>query len=195
MNKILTEPNEWQKVDDRNGLLFGWYTNNFLDELKKWDVSNWDVLELGCGASTLWWGKMCKYLDSYENNKDWYDIVKEGLNELKLNVNFSFADDFVSVLNTGKKYDCIIVDGDYRTECMKAINENNLKKGGIVILDNFEYIPEIQEHYLYRTNKMFVYPQDNHYFWRTAYWTIENFEDISDNHELNSKKQKERLCK
>ena len=73
---------------------------------------------------------------------------------------------------------------------MSYISENNLKFGGIVILDNFEFIPHITESNLFRTNRLNVYPQPHHYFWRTAYWKIENFEHISDNHTENSKNQK-----
>ena len=198
MDNLLKVPNEWQNIDERNGMLFPWYTNQFLEELKKWDVSNWNVLELGSGASTLWWGKMAKSVDSVENNPEWYEMVKSGLQELDIKVNYTLTEDFISIINSGKQYDCIIVDGDnpnYRGECMKAITEKSIRSGGIVILDNFEFIPDIQEYFTFRTNKMFVYPQQNHYFWRTAYWEIENFEDITDNHELNSKKQKDRLCR
>jgi predicted O-methyltransferase YrrM len=193
MNKLLTEPNEWQYIDKRNGLLFAWYTKTFLDELKNWDVSNWNVLELGSGASTLWWGKMAKSVVSIEDNSEWYEYVKEGIEELNLkNVSYHYSpiEEMLKFLKDGKRYDCIIVDGELREQCMNLISENNLKFGGIVILDNFEFIPHITESNLFRTNRLNVYPQPHHYFWRTAYWKIENFEHISDNHTENSKNQK-----
>jgi predicted O-methyltransferase YrrM len=196
MNNLLTVPNEWQQIDPKTKLLYAWYTDTFIEELKKWKIKNWDVLEIGSGASTLWWGKNVKSLDSYEDNQEWFDIVKEGIDELKLKVNYNYTNNYLDALKTDKKYDCIIIDGGHRDLIIKTLIENIhlFKKGGILILDNLEFIPTIMELDYLRTNKMFVYPQTNHYFWRTAYWKLENFERLTDNHEYNSFKQKERRC-
>jgi predicted O-methyltransferase YrrM len=195
MKEILSKPNEWQYIDEESNLLHCWYTKNFLDVLKTFDLSNKKVLELGGGASTLWWANKCNSLISVEDNEEWYNIVLEGLKEKSLLSNTKFTkannlEDYTKFLLNGETFDVIIVDGSYRLECMKLISESNLNNNGIVILDNFEYMPEVMELPLFRTNTLHVYPEPNHFMWRTAYWEINNFKILTDNHELNSYNQK-----
>ena len=60
MNKIPqgalspSRKNEWQTLDPETGLVFPWFVRPFLDVLKTWDITNWDIFEYGCGFSTLW---------------------------------------------------------------------------------------------------------------------------------------------
>lgn len=191
MNELLKKPNEWQYIDERHNMLFAWYSKPFLDVLKNMDFSNSRILELGMGASTLWWGKVAKSVVAVDFDKKWFDMVNEGLIELNLKdkvetIYASEINDYIKPINTTGKFDVIIVDGGWRKECMLSINENNLNKGGLVILDNFEYLPEIIDSNIFRTNPFQVYPQPHHYMWRTACWKIDNFEVISNNHELNT---------
>jgi len=193
MNTSLTIPNEWQHRDNRCGLLFPWYTETFLEELKGWDVRHWRVLEWGSGASTLWWGKNAREVISVESDPVWHANVKDGVDELGLNVDCRFAKDaeaFTAPVREGP-FDCIIIDGYFRPECAAAISASpqNIKDNGILILDNFENWREISEVNLFRINEMRVYPQTHHYYWRTAYWTARNKEYPTNDHEKNSKAQ------
>ena len=60
-----------QKFDDTLGLIFPYYTWTFLDVLKTWDVSTWDVFEYGVGYSTLWWKRKAKSVDGVDNQLEW----------------------------------------------------------------------------------------------------------------------------
>ena len=58
--------NEWQKFDHTVNLIYPWYTYELLDELKEWNVKNWNIFEYGGGYSTLWWRKKSTNVVSIE---------------------------------------------------------------------------------------------------------------------------------
>jgi len=194
MNEVLTKPNEWQWIDERCGLIFGWYTEPFLNVMRTWDVSKWRVLEWGSGASTIWWGKNAREVISVDHDPKWHAMVKEGLDELKLKVDYRLItteNEYVAPVKEGP-FDCIIIDGQFRMSCATAISKapEFIKDGGIIILDNFEFMPNVTEVDLFRINDLHIYPQPLHYYWRTCYWTIRQKNSLTDCHEANSKAQK-----
>ena len=44
-----------QKIDEKIGILYPWYTPQFLDELRTWDLKDKKVFEYGGGDSSIWW--------------------------------------------------------------------------------------------------------------------------------------------
>lgn len=194
MNDILKKPNEWQYIDNRSGLIFPWYTQKFLQIIKNWDVSEWTVMQFGSGASTLWWAKNCKKLISVDADKKWHNYVAQGLRQLNLNhkVDFYCFDtekQYSQIINNYEKFDCIIIDGHFRMRCASVISEKNIKYNGIIILDNYQDYRDITQIDIFRSNQMHLYPQPNHHYWRTAYWIINNFNFVGNNHQLNSLNQ------
>lgn len=147
-----------QMVDNSCDLLYPWYERSFLkDWLAKQDVSNWEVFEWGGGASTLWWAKNAKHVDTLETDEKWTKDVKTGLNHYNLS-NFSidciYVDNkdapfgsqnkptenmerylnYIGGLN--KRYDCIVIDGSYRDNAI-LVSEKYLRPEGHLIFDNY----------------------------------------------------------
>lgn len=185
--------NEWQNRDD-DGSVFPWFTNLFLKEFKKWDMSNWSVLEYGSGYSTPWLANHCKELVTIEGNIRWAKRVKEELEYQNLkNVTFKLRNtetyiqkkevicDYIKAVDEDDKlYDCIIIDGAYRNECaLRAIN--HIKPGGIIILDNSNQATcEIDSSPIFELFKEFEhhsFSQDKHPDWKTDYWIAKKTEE------------------
>ena len=196
MHPLLTNPYEWQFVDKETNLLYPYYTEPSLEIIDYFDFSDKSVLELGMGASTIWWSKKAKSVVAVDDNPQWYNMVVEGLNEKNShNVHAIFAEElqyYTLPLKTMGVFDLIIVDGSFRKECLELISKQNLSQDGMVILDNLEFMPEAIEIPLLRANEVHIFAQPKHHYWRTAIWHIRNFELVSDNHELNSFEQKKR---
>ena len=69
----LNATNEWQHRDPETGLVLPWYTKSFLDELATWDLKDKSVLEIGGGASTLWWCRKANSVYLVEDNQEYWD--------------------------------------------------------------------------------------------------------------------------
>lgn len=158
-----------QKFDDTLGLIFPYYTWTFLDVLKTWDVSTWDVFEYGVGYSTLWWKRKAKSVDGVDNQLEW---------ATKFN-SLHTTDKETYIQSPSKMYDCIIIDGEpvgWRDECTKHALQH-LKPNGILIIDNYHQHscdcgnwPQTDE--LLKNYKSFVYSQIGHPDWKTVYWIV-----------------------
>lgn len=146
MDNLFDIPNEWQFVDPTNGYLFPWYTLPLLEEISKWDISQFEVFESGGGASTVWWASKCKHVTVLEATGSWIEKIKSfaeihHLNNISYNLVDSLEVDFefkyISVLSRQtKKFDVIISDGNFRSRiCIEALA--HLKDCGYIILENF----------------------------------------------------------
>jgi len=162
---IIEANRHWQYTDTESGLIMPWYTLPMLQWLKKQDVSEWEVFEYGCGYSTIWWRANCDSVTSIDSNKLWAKAI--GIEY------FSKAlANYVSCSGDGQNYDCIIIDGDFREECMNHARYN-VKPAGFLIIDNWgqeDFPPDACE----RTEKLLagwskqVFKQPNHSEWATA---------------------------
>jgi len=98
-----------------------------------------EVLELGSGASTLWWAQRGNQVTAVENDESWASRVQEDsyLQPGKVNLHLIHGTR-VTIPNElmSKKYDVITVDniGDRISVVSKAIPL--LRIGGIIVLDN-----------------------------------------------------------
>src|SRR6478609_10813914 len=61
---------EWQKLDD-DGLIMLWFTHDCLDEMKRMDLSDKNVLMFGAGMGDAWLSRRCKKLVIIERNDEW----------------------------------------------------------------------------------------------------------------------------
>lgn len=217
-----------QHVDNSNNLVFPWFTKSFLDVLKTWDIKNWDIFEWGSGFSTVWFSDKCKSIVSIEDDAFWAKEVQNHIkkfnlknatlkvrkNNPKANLNDGGQNSpYVNSIDEDNKvYDCIIIDGNCRNDCVKKVL-NHIKPNGIIILDNsnhsaigidstpfFHFLQKwTYEHHSYgldnatldTTNSFFWVD----YTWRTDYWVVRKDHDPKniDRLELYKKLEKAKL--
>ena len=129
-------------------------TITFLDSALK---PNMVGAEFGSGRSTHWFGKRLKVLISIEHFPPWYKTVKEQIAESSLpNVDYRLIPldhleseperehyeplpKYVSWLVgvPDETYDFVLVDGHYRTTCIRQ-SLNKIKRGGLLVVDDVE---------------------------------------------------------
>ena len=129
---------DWNCVD-AEGKEIPWYTYPATEFLKQLDFKNKTVFEYGSGNSTIFWSKRCKSILSVEDDKKWFDKIAKSLPE---NVDYRFTNDKDEYVNLpsflDQKFDVIIVDGSYRSECA-SVAALHLKSDGFIILDNSDW--------------------------------------------------------
>lgn len=115
--------------------------------LKKSDIG----LEWGSGRSTAWFAAKLQQLVSVEDNPKWYQIVKERLDNLKLNnTEYLLTSDRESYIGAAERFrenslDFVLVDGNYRSGCaMKAVSK--VRIGGVIVLDNANWFLPCNSH-------------------------------------------------
>lgn len=149
----------WQYME--GDILLPWYTLTCLEWLTKQDVSKWNVFEFGAGYSTIWWRANCRKILSVESNPRWAKAVCA----------CEFSENLPSAISTiEENWDCIIIDGISRFECL--VNSiNKVKQAGYIIIDNWgqEDFPNTKEaeELLVGWEKQF-FKQPNHSRWITA---------------------------
>ena len=138
-----------------------------------------EVLEIGCGNSTLFFSKIVKRLVSIEHTKEWSDKIS---NDMKLIskcdwsihvVEPSFPqshpfqpaepgqfDDYVNFISNLDKnqFDVILVDGRDRVRCVIA-SIPLLKKGGVLIIHDFWNRPKY--HSVLNLHELVLIKDDN----------------------------------
>ena len=158
-----------QKLDESIGVVFPYYTWTFLDVLKTWNVSNWDIFEYGLGYSTSWWRCKAKSIDGVDNQLDWADRFRGRCETEK--------DRYLQ--SPSRMYDCIIIDGEpveWRDLCTEHALRH-LKPNGILIIDNYRQASCDCANWT-RTDALlqgyprFIFHQPNHPDWKTAYWIV-----------------------
>lgn len=152
----------WRYIDTESNLLLPWYTKAALEWLKSKNVKDWLVFEFGGGYSSIWWRLNAKQVHSVEHDKKWADAMAIMWRPDK--------EDYISQARSFAKFDCIIVDGEWREECTKAAAEC-VAPGGYLIFDNYgqpEFTdPSIIDLILEGWIKE-VHRQYNHTSWATA---------------------------
>jgi hypothetical protein len=159
----------WRYFDTATNLIFPWYTLPALEWLAKQDVKEWEVFEYGCGYSTIWWRANCRDIISVDHDSVWGramdSIVK---NDKKDYVEFPG----IMFENTSNEmgFDCIIVDGQWRDDCVKYAHAC-VAHGGYMIIDNYgqtDFPPtEVIDKLLEGWEKQ-IFKQPNHTDWCTA---------------------------
>lgn len=128
---------------DRNGEAVPWYTIPTVDYLRQLDVSDRRIFEYGAGYSTLWWQQRAKAIVAVENDRPWFDRMGPQFDRSKVtHVLREDADSYVAEIAAHEPFDVIAVDGYWRDRCAEAAIEH-LAPGGMVILDNSEWVPDV----------------------------------------------------
>lgn len=181
---------EWQ-IRDSNGMILPWWTHPFLDELKKWDLSDKALLEFGAGKGTAWLRHRSKWVDSIESDLAWYAKAQYQCDKYSLRNGAIYAaqlpdgvqerkSEYFSLIPEGKQYDIISVDGIWRYECLQWAIDHFKGRAGIIIADNwqqdFVWISEAAEALMapYPIHRYFQPGHVNHAGkpWNTVYWEI-----------------------
>lgn len=157
----------WQYVDTESGLIMPWYTLPMLEWLKKQKTKEWQVFEYGCGYSTIWWRANCGIVESVDSNRLWAQAVE---------ADFYYTDtdsnSYPRACRLKQIFDCIIVDGIFREECVNFCFDK-IKPAGFLIIDNWgqeDFLPDACA----RTEKLLagwskqIFKQPNHSKWQTA---------------------------
>lgn len=154
----------WRYVD--GNLIMPWYTLPCLQWLKTLNVSQWNVFEYGCGYSTIWWRLNCKEVISVDSDESW----AKSMVVLFLDYKNSYVES--PSFGFDSPYNCIVVDGLYREDCVKY-SIDFLKQNGYLIIDNWgqeDFPPDACE----RTLELLkdwpyqIFKQPNHSNWTTA---------------------------
>jgi predicted O-methyltransferase YrrM len=96
------------------------------------------VLELGSGASTIWFAKRAHHLISFEHDIRWYELITNELQRLGLFIDYRFIKgSYFDEINKFPElfFDLILIDGKDRVQCVKN-SIRVLKSGGILMLDD-----------------------------------------------------------
>lgn len=108
---------------------------------------NMDVIEHGCGGSTLWLARRVRTVTAHEKNKSWVDkITALGLDNVTILHGIWAGTD-------SKQYDMLFVDGfNHDRPMWIRAAPRMVKPGGIVVVDNTEReqyqeaLAELQRH-------------------------------------------------
>lgn len=159
----------WRYVDTDSGLVMPWYTLPTLQWLKQQDMKSWEVFEYGAGYSTIWWKLNAYSLLSVDDNKVWAKAMDACF--------YNKQDDYVTLpglmmesTRNEMGFDCIIIDGAWRKECLEYAIPH-VAVGGYIIIDNWgqEDFPHTEEaEKLLEGWEKQLFKQPNHSSWVTA---------------------------
>jgi hypothetical protein len=164
--EMIQEANlHWRYSDTRSNLLFPWYTLPCLQWLEKQDVKEWKVFEYGAGYSTIWWRLNAASVKSVDHDSIWaQSMVTEFARDRQ---------DYIWKISHGNHtgfFDCVVVDGEWRDECVEVAKAFTTF-GGFIIVDNYdqEDFPPAEkiDALLVGWHKQ-VFKQPNHSSWKTA---------------------------
>jgi len=128
---------------DSNKNSLPWYTYSSIEYLNNIDFSNCSIFEWGSGSSSIYWSTKANNVVSVEHDQLWFKkLVIRKKNNMTILLKKS-KKEYVEVLKeSNKKYNVIIIDGEYRLDCCKNDLMNYLADGGIIILDNSDWFPK-----------------------------------------------------
>ena len=121
-------------VDNKNQIM-PMYTYPCYEWLNSIDWTDSKVFEFGTGYSTIWWQNKNVNYHAVEDNKQWYDMIKDKTN-IKHESNYNKY--IESIYDYNYKFDVIVIDGVVRFDCIKPAL-NKIKDNGIIIFDNTDW--------------------------------------------------------
>jgi hypothetical protein len=140
----------WRSVQTRevinaDGEPIPWYTYPAIEYLSQLDFKDKTVFEWGAGNSSLYWAKAAKAVTSVEDDPYWYHQLEKDKEENLTLTLIEAKEQYIEAIDSvNQKYDVIAIDGSYRYECA-LIAPRYLKKGGLIILDNADWLPKSAE--------------------------------------------------
>ena len=159
------KPGKWDRSRLLADTIVPWYTYEAVLWLYQNARPEWNVLEWGAGASTIWFARHCAAVSSIESDEKWSIKIEEdfgiGDGEAAAKSEILFVPGqpkgsrpyysnvtklyHVEAAETPieawapQRYDIVSVDGRARNGCMyHAIADDLVKPGGYLLLDNSE---------------------------------------------------------
>ena len=121
---------------DADGKPIPWYTYPAIEYLRQFDLRDRHVFEYGCGNSSHFWAGLGATVWAVDHNPQWHDKMAA---EAKSSQTFylgSDRDDYLQAIkHPGRTFDVVVIDGEWREECVQPAIEH-LAPGGFIILDN-----------------------------------------------------------
>ena len=121
-------------VNDKNEVM-PMYTYPCYEWLNSIDWTDSKVFEYGTGYSTTWWQNTKTNYHAVEDNKQWYDMIKDNTN-IKHEPHYKKY--IESIYDYDYKFDVIVIDGVVRFDCVKPALEK-IKDDGVIIFDNSDF--------------------------------------------------------
>jgi hypothetical protein len=119
-----------------------WISYPALEYLSQLDLRQKDLFEFGSGNSTRYWAKRCRTVTSVEHDPEWANRVRPSLSENCKLFQATTPKDYVGRLGAStRRYDIIVVDGEFRPDCVKVALKR-LKPAGMILLDNSNWYPK-----------------------------------------------------
>lgn len=121
----------WKASDPKEVRAMPWLHPDAIKYLEELLRPDFNVVEHGCGGSTLWFASRVVCIKSYESNIDWANAINNAhlLNVMVLSGNPTGAQ---------IKYDLMLIDGEPVEDRAKWLFSalGIVKSGGYVVLDN-----------------------------------------------------------
>jgi hypothetical protein len=158
---MLAEANlHWRYID--RDIVMPWYTLPCLEWLKTQELQSWSVFEYGGGYSSVWWRDNAVQYNGVDVSPKWANAFG-----LRLQID---KRKYVQAIGIKIVYDCVVVDGAFRNECIDYA-KSRIKPQGFMIVDNYDESKEVDvvevDISLKGWGKV-IYVQENHTFWKTA---------------------------
>ena len=107
---------------DAAGEPIPWYTYPAIEQLDKWDFSDCDVFEWGCGNSTRWWARRARSVVSVESSPEWHDkilaskVLPDNVRPILTRTDEgdqpAALNRYVRTLDSCGNFDVIVIDGE-----------------------------------------------------------------------------------
>ncbi len=125
---------------DKQGRPIPWCTYSFIYFIENRLQSNFTVFEYGSGNSSLWYASRVQKVVAVEHDQFWYQHIKNNMpaNVALNHVEYIKGGDYGRfILTLKEQFDIVVIDGRDRCNALRStISGDNLKKDGIIVLDN-----------------------------------------------------------
>lgn len=122
---------------DKDGQPIPWLTYPALEFIEARIPTGARVFEWGCGNSTLWWAQRAAEVHAVENNAAWADEIGGRLPSNATLLRETLAAGYVDAIRRHPVgyFDVAIIDGEWRVECARAVDEH-IRPDGFIVFDN-----------------------------------------------------------
>lgn len=123
---------------NREGKPIPWNTYPYIYFIEKRLKKHFDLFEYGSGNSTLWYAERVGTIKAVENDKSWFELVAKRMpsNVEVIYKQLVYDGEYCrEVLNGGKNYHIVLIDGRDRVNCVKQ-SLNKLTTDGVIVFDN-----------------------------------------------------------
>jgi hypothetical protein len=138
-----------------------WLTRGAIEFCEQHLTRQMRGLEFGSGRSTAWFARRLKQLTSIEYSRQWHQAVREQLHQQEVvnadcrhieldhprhepeRASYDPLPRYVQVIDefADSSLDLIIIDGHYRTTCIRHVL-SKVRSGGFLLIDDLGYWPD-----------------------------------------------------